>query len=236
MGRLGTPRVLVGIHQLHYIPWLRYFEKIARSDVFIVLDNIQFNKNGWQNRNKIKSAAGVLTLTVPVFETFAQNLDQVRIRCDLPWRRKHWRSVHQSYNKAPFFSHYAGFLEHTWSQDWRMLNDLNRHMLPFFLGALGITTPVVFASGVNVPGTATERLVNLIKSVGAGAYYSGAYATEVYLDARMLEDAGIGLELQHWRAPVYPQLHGGFVPDLSIIDLLMNCGPGSLAVLMRGAE
>jgi hypothetical protein len=236
LGKPGTPPVLVGIHQLHYVPWLRYFEKIARSDVFIVLDNIQFNKNGWQNRNKIKSPTGVLTLTAPVFDTFAQNLDEVRIRRDLPWRRKHWQSIRQSYAKAPFFSHYAGFLENTWSQDWRMLNDLNRHMLPFFLGALAITTPVVYASEVNAPGTATERLVNLIKAVGGDTYYSGAYATEVYLDARMLEDAGIGLELQHWRAPVYPQLHGGFVPDLSIIDLLMNCGPGSLAVLMRGAE
>ncbi|HUW61754.1 MAG TPA: WbqC family protein [Candidatus Bathyarchaeia archaeon] len=235
MAKPGTPRVLVGIHQLHYVPWLRYFEKIARTDVFIVLDNIQFNKNGWQNRNKIKSATGVPTLTVPVFETFAQNLDEVRIRCDVPWRRKHWQSIRQSYAKASFFSHYAGFLEHTWSQDWQMLNDLNRHMLPFFLGALGITTPVVYASDVNVPGTATERLVNLIKAVGGDTYYSGAYATEVYLDAGMLQDAGIGLELQRWRAPAYPQLHGGFVPDLSIIDLLMNCGPDSLDVLMGGA-
>ena len=227
--------MLVGIHQLHYVPWLRYFEKIAHSDVFIVLDNIQFNKNGWQNRNKIKSVTSVLTLTVPIFETFAQNLDEVRIRCDLPWRRKHWESVRQSYVKAPFFLHYAGFLEHTWSQDWQMLNGLNRHMLPFFLGALGITTSIVYASDLDVPGAATERLVNLIKSVGGDTYYSGAYATEVYLDARMLQDAGIGLELQHWRAPVYPQLHGEFVPDLSIIDLLMNCGPDSLEVLMGSA-
>ena len=236
MGRLGTPPVLVGIHQLHYVPWLRYFEKIARSDMFIVLDNIQYNKNGWQNRNKIKSASGVLTLTVPVFETFSQNLDEVPIRCDLPWRRKHWQSVRQSYLNAPFFPHYAGFLEDAWSQDWQMLNDLNRHMLPFFLGALGITTTVVYASDINVPGTATERLVNLIKTVGGDTYYSGAYATEAYLDAQMLLEAGIRLELQHWHAPVYPQLHGGFVPDLSIIDLLMNCGPDSLAVLLGGAE
>jgi hypothetical protein len=230
------PPVLVGIHQLHYVPWLRYFEKIARSDVFIVLDNIQYNKNGWQNRNKIKSPAGVLTLTVPVAEAFAQNLDEVRIRRDLPWRRKHWQSVRQCYGKAPFFSHYAAFLEDAWLQDWRMLNDLNRHMLPFFLGALGITTPVVYASDLDAPGAATERLVNLVKSVGGDAYYSGAYATEAYLDARMMQEAGIDIELQHWSAPVYPQLHGGFVPDLSVIDLLMNCGPHSSGVLMGDAQ
>jgi hypothetical protein len=100
---------------------------------------------------------------------------------------------------------------------------------------LGITTSIVYASDLDVPGAATDRLVNLIKAVGGDAYYSGAYATEVYLDARMLQDAGIRLELQHWRAPVYPQLHGEFVPDLSIMDLLMNCGPDSLEVLMGGA-
>ncbi len=235
-GETGDAAVVVGIHQLHYVPWLRYFEKIARSDVFIVLDNIQFNKNGWQNRNKIKAPSGVLTLTVPVYETFAQNLDAVRIRADLPWRRKHWSAVQQSYAKAPYFRHYGAFLEHTWSQDWQMLNDINRHMLPFFMDALGITRPVVYASDLNVPGIATERLVNLIKAVGGDTYYSGAYATEAYLDAQMLQDAGIRLELQHWYAPVYPQLHGEFVPDLSIIDLLMNCGPDSLAVLARGAR
>jgi hypothetical protein len=117
-----------------------------------------------------------------------------------------------------------------------MLNDLNRHMLPFFLQALSINTPVVYASDLNVPGTATERLVNLINAVGGDAYYSGAYATEAYLDAQMLKEAGICLELQHWRAPAYAQLHGDFVPDLSIIDLLMNCGPDSLAVITRGAQ
>jgi hypothetical protein len=86
----------VGIHQLHYLPWLRYFEKIARSDVFIVLDNIQYNKNGWQNRNRIKAGDGALLLTVPVLECFGQSLDAVRINNAAPWRRKHLRSIAQS--------------------------------------------------------------------------------------------------------------------------------------------
>lgn len=236
LGKIEETRVLVGIHQLHYVPWLRYFEKIARSDVFVVLDNIQYNKNGWQNRNKIKTADGVLTLTVPVFERFPQNLDEVEIRNDLPWRRKHWQTVRQAYSKAPFFHHYAAFLDHTWEQEWHKLNELNRHMLPFFLGALGIETPILYASELNVTGEATERLVNLIKAVDGDRYYSGAYATEAYLDAQTLQDAGIALELQQWRAPFYPQLHGAFASDLSVIDLLMNCGPESLAVIKRGAE
>ena len=228
--------MLVGIHQLHYLPWLRYFEKILRCDVFVVLDNIQFNKNGWQNRNRIKTAAGALTLTVPVYEKLGQTLEQVRIRGDSPWRRKHWQSVRQSYGSARFFRHYGGFLEHAWAQDWLLLNDLNFHMLPFFAAALGITTPIVRASELHAPGESTERLVNLIRAVGGTTYYSGAHAGDTYLDIDMMQEAGIGIEFQRWQSPVYAQLHDGFIPDLSIVDLLMNRGGEARGVLERGGS
>ena len=225
-------RPVVGIHQLHYLPWLRYFEKIARSDVFVVLDNIQFNKNGWQNRNKVKAQAGVTLLTVPVFEKAEQNLAEVRINNQTPWRRKHWRTLEQAYTKAPFWMAHVDFLQATYARDWEFLNDLNRHMLDYFVKALGITTRVVYASDLDVPGIATERLINLIKAVGGKTYFSGAYALDAYLDADMLAAAGIGLALQEWTSHPYPQLHNHFVPDLAIVDLLMNCGPESLNVLL----
>jgi len=221
----------VGIHQLHYLPWLRYFEKIARSDVFIVLDNIQYNKNGWQNRNRIKAGDGALLLTIPVLECFGQNLDAVRIDNAAPWRRKHLRSIRQSYAKAPFWAEHAAFIDEVYARDWEFLNDLNRHMLGYFTEALGIPTRIVYASALDVPGIATERLVNLIRAVGGNRYYCGAHAHDAYLDAALLDAAGIGLELQEWRAPVYAQGRGGFVPDLSILDLLLNCGPDSLRIL-----
>ncbi len=223
--------MLVAIHQLHYLPWLRYLDKIHRSDVFIVLDDIQFNKNGWQNRNKLKTASGPVTLTVPVRARAHQNLSEVRIHNEADWNKKHWRTLEQNYRKAPFFSDYAGFFEETYSRQWDWLNDLNRHMLSFYLEALHIDTAIVYSSDLRVPGIATERLVNLMKAVGATAYYSGAYALESYLDPGLLEDAGIALELQDWRAPEYPQLHGPYIPDLSIVDLLLNCGPESLEAL-----
>ena len=224
--------MLVGIHQLHYLPWLRYFDKIAKSDVFVVLDNIQYNKNGWQNRNKIKSPAGLLLLTVPVLEKFGQDLDEVRVNNAAPWRKKHWRSISQCYAKAPFLRDHADFLEATYAREWEFLNDLNRHMLRYFIDKLGIRTRIVYASELNEPGTATERLVNLISAVGGDGYYSGSYGLDAYLDRGMLERAGIRLELQQWRAPVYPQLYGAFTPDLSILDLMLNCGPDALRILM----
>ena len=224
--------MLVGIHQLHYIPWLRYFDKIVRSDVFIVLDNIQYNKNGWQNRNKIKMAQGVALLTVPVFEKMGQTLDQVRIDNGVPWARKHVRTLEQAYAKAPYFPEHRPFLIDAYARSWERLNGLNRHMLGYWIATLGIATRVVYASDLNAPGMATERLIHLIHAVGGDRYYSGAYATEAYLDAARMEEAGISLELQEWRAPAYPQLHGAFVPDLSILDLVMNCGPDSLSTLL----
>lgn len=224
--------MLVGIHQLHYLPWLRYFEKIAHCDVFIVLDNIQFNKNGWQNRNKIKSPSGAQLLSIPVHAGFGETLDKIRIDNKKNWCKKHFETIRCNYAKVPFLVDYIDFLRQTYEQKWEHLNEINLHMLKFYIDTLGIDTPVVYASDLNVPGTATERLVNLIKAVDGDCYYSGAHAIEVYLDADILAASGIGLELQEWNAPIYPQLHGDFQMDLSILDLLFNCGPESLSIIM----
>lgn len=227
---------LAGIHQLHYLPWLRYFEKIARSDVFIVLDTIQYNKNGWQNRNKIKTRAGATLLTVPVHASLGACLSEVRIDNTARWAGKHCATIQQSYCRCPYFADHATFLEDAYSRSWSHLNALNRHMLAYFLAALGIATQVCYASELKVSGNATERLVNLLKAVGARRYYTGAYALEQYLDANLLAEAGIELDIQQWSAPVYPQAHGAFIPDLSIVDLLMNCGPASLDILLGAAK
>jgi hypothetical protein len=224
----------VGIHQLHYLPWLRYLHKIMRCDVFVILDNIQFNKNGWQNRNRIKGAAGPVLLTVPVHAPYQASLDAVGIDTTHAWRRKHWNTIDQAYRKAPFFSQYAPRLEEIYAKEWHRLNDLNAAMLDLYFTALAIPTRIVYASTLGVPGEATDRLINLMRAVGGTRYYSGAYALQAYLDENRLRDENIALDLQEWASPVYPQLHGDYVPDLSIVDLLMNCGPESRAVLERG--
>lgn len=224
--------MLVGIHQLHYLPWLRYFHKIALSDTFVVLDNIQYNKNGYQNRNRIGTPRGPLMLTVPVFDQFAQSLDAVRIDNKRPWPKKHWRSIEQHYRRAPYFAEYGPALADFYTREWDTLNALNRAMLPFFLDALGIDTPVVYASDLDAPGEATGRLIQLIQCVGGTAYFTGAYALDVYLDVPALDAAGIALTIQEWKTVEYPQGSDVFIPDLSIVDLLMNCGPQSRDALL----
>jgi hypothetical protein len=224
--------VVVGIHQLHYLPWLRYFHKIACSEIFVVLDNIQYNKNGYQNRNRIKSPRGPLMLTVPVYDHFGQSLDSVQIDNKRNWAAKHWRSIEQNYRRAPYYESYAPGLSAFYQRPWESLNALNRAMLPWFLASLEITTPLLYSSEIDAPGEATTRLIQLIRAAGGTAYLTGAYALDAYLDADELAAAGIALEIQSWKSVAYPQAHGPFVSDLSILDLLMHCGPQSRRVLL----
>jgi len=225
------PAVVVGIHQPHYLPWLRYVHKILCADSFVVLDNIQYNKNGHQNRNRIKSPGGALRLTVPVFDRLGQTLDQVAIDNKRPWARKHWRSIAQHYGRAPYFDDYGGWLADIYGRPWEKLNDLNRALLSGILSRLAIDTPVLYASELDAPGEATDRLVNIVRAVGGTAYLSGAHAVDTYLDTGALAAAGIDLRIQPWKAPTYPQPWPPFIPELSILDLMMNCGPESKAIL-----
>ena len=227
--------MILAIHQLHYLPWLRYFHKLATCDTFVVLDNIQFTKNGWQNRNKIKTPQDPALLTVPVLHQFGQLLSDVCVDRKQPWRRKHWGALAAAYQKAPYFKEHAPFFKKIYESDWEKLNDLNYEMFFYFVKALGVKTKIIRGSELEVRGEATERLVAICRELGARAYLTGAYAAEVYLDGRLFEEAGIELVFQKFECPQYPQLYpeAGFVPELSIADLLFNCGPKSLEVLLQ---
>jgi hypothetical protein len=229
--------MILAAHQLHYLPWLRYFHKVASCDLFVVADNIQFNKNGWQNRNKIKTDKGWDYLTVPVFHKQVQLLSEARIENTQPWRRKHWGSLASYYHKAPYFKDHEAFFRKVYETDWENLNDLNYEILFYLVKALGIKTKIIRSSDLKLKGEATERLVNICKELGAKTYLSGAYAAEAYLDSRLFEREGIELLFQKFECPCYPQLYSeaGFIPDLSIVDLLFNCGPTSLEILLSGS-
>jgi hypothetical protein len=198
------------------------------------MDNIQFNKNGWQNRNKIKCQNGWMYLTIPIYNKYQQNLDEVKIDNTQNWRQKHWNSLLHNYAKAKYFSDYKEALENIYKEEWLTLNDINYQMLYFYLEVLGINTKIVKASDLKVEGKDSIRLSNICKRLQADIYLSGAYALDVYLDKKAFEDSGIKLILQDWHCPEYEQLFPqfGFIPDLSILDLLFNHGPKSLEILM----
>jgi hypothetical protein len=227
--------MLVGIHQPHYLPWLRYFEKIARSDVFIVLDDVQYEKNGFQNRNKIKTAQGWTYLTVPIAKPTQRPINEVEIDNRTNWREKHARSIEMSYRKAPFYERYWPEYSAIYEQEWTHLALLNRAMLELYLKHLEIGTRLLFSSELETKGQATDRLAELCHLAGGDTYLSGAYAVEAYLDPAILKAAGIRLAFQAWKAPEYSQLYrqAGFIPDLAILDLLFNEGPRSRELLIE---
>ena len=227
----------VAIHQPHYLPWLRYIEKIAASDLFILLDDVDYTKNGWQNRNKIKCADGWMYLTVPVSASLHQPICEVKIT-DGGWSEKHLRSLQTNYGRAPYFDDHLPFFCDIYGRQWESLHELNETILSYCLGERDIRTPILRSSELKVKGVATERLVNLCGTVNATRYYSGAYAAEVYLEASKFAEAGIELVFQEWHCPEYSQQFpkAGFIPDLSFVDLLMNEGSNSLNVLTKGSQ
>jgi len=229
----------VAIHQLHYLPWIRYFHKIAAADVFVVMDDIQFNKNGWQNRNKIKHTNGWMYLTIPIFHNFQQRIDEVEVNNNSNWGKKHWYALLTNYNKSEYFDEHKNFFKSIYQKQWDMLNDINYEILFYLLDTLNIDTEVVKSSELGkIEGEDSLRLVNICKKLGANSYLSGAYAAEVYLEPELFKKEGVELLLQEWHCSEYKQLFpkAGFIPDLSIVDLLFNEGKSSLKILESGGR
>jgi hypothetical protein len=227
--------MILSAHQPQFLPWLGYFDKIAKADVFILMDDVQYKKNEWQNRNKIKTAQGPHWLTVPVHYDFGQLIKQIKLNEEDPWRKKNLRTWEQSYAKTPHFLLYKKFMESLHARPWENLADINSQCVREVCGFLNIKTKMVSSSDVPVEGKSTERLVNLCKALKADVYFSGAGGRD-YLDLSLFEQAGIRVEFQTYHHPVYPQVHGDFVSHLAIIDLLCNCGPASADILSSGSK
>ena len=223
----------VAILQPGYIPWLGFFEQVYRSDKFVLYDDVQFDKNSWRNRNRIKTPDGPLWLTVPVRQKghISQTLLETEIVGKNPWPRKHLNSLRSYYTKAPYFKNYIDDFSEILQQEWTYLVDLDIALINYLLEKLGITTSLIRSSELKIPGKKTERLVSLCEELGATTFYEGS-AGKNYMEEKRFEEAGINLEYQDYQHPTYPQLYGEFIPYLSVIDLLFNCGGESLNILL----
>jgi hypothetical protein len=226
----------VVVLQPGYLPWLGFFDQMRRCDIFVYYDDVQFDKNGWRNRNRIKTAQGPLWLTVPVRQAgrAGQRIGEVEIECGHPWRAKHLRAIAQSYAKAAFLPLYYPELEALLQRDWRLLVDLNLATVELMCRWLGLERRTMRASTLGIEGGQSTRLLNICRHLGATRYLAGNAAKD-YLDVGLFADAGIRLVWQDYSHPVYPQLHNAFVPFMSALDLLLNVGPASLALLAEGA-
>ena len=223
--------MIVAVHQPQYLPWLGYFEKIARADRFVMLDIVQFKKNEFQNRNKIKTAQGWQWLTVPVRFKFPMTIAEVPINNDTNWRNKHLQALISNYTKTPFFKDYRVQFKSLLEQEWHMLTDINRATIDLIVQALGITTPLDDPSKWSLSNDPTGRLVDICKHLNADTYLAGAGGHD-YMDLAQFDQAGIRVEFQSFTHPTYTQNFGTFEPYMSAIDLLFNHGPESLNILL----
>lgn len=222
----------LAVLQPGYLPWLGFFDQILRSDVFVLYDDVQFDKHGWRNRNRVKGRRGPQWLTVPIHHRRRgqQRILDIEINNGTSWARKHIATIRHLYARAPFLSTYLPELADLLRGDWKRLVDLDVAVIQLMTRWLDIRRPVLRASELGVPGARNERLVALCRSVGATDYLSGD-AARAYLDVSLFEANGIRVHWQRYSHPVYPQLHGDFISHLSALDLLLNCGPESTAIL-----
>lgn len=228
----------VAMHQPHYLPWLGFVDKVDRSDVFILLDNVQYERKGWQNRNYVAAKNGPVLLTVPVAQqSRGELISDKKIDNTQKWNEKHKRTLAEHcYRGAPFWGQFGTEILRLYQQEWSSLTELAMATTQLVLDGFNITTPLVRASELGeFPGQKSELLAQLSAKVGATTMLSGDGAHS-YLDLDILSRYGIEVEWQNFQHPEYPQHsrdQNGFLPRMAALDLLLNTGPDGREILRR---
>ena len=224
----------IGILQPGYLPWLGFFEQLAQSERFVLYDDVQYDHQGWRNRNRIKTAQGVQWLTVPVYYQFSAKalIKQIQIDNRQKWQRKHLSSLYHAYHQAPFFSVYYPQLQVLYAQDWEYLADLDMALIQQLAAWLGLAhIPLIRSSTLDIKSTDRQRrLIEICQTLGADRFYEGA-AGKSYIELERFARHQIQVVFQNYVHPIYAQQHGAFIPYLSCLDLLLNHGPDSLTIL-----
>jgi len=224
------------IMQPTHLPWIGYFDLIDQVDRFLFLDSVQFSKRSWQQRNRVKSHSEAVWLTVPVLSKGRrdQTIAEVEIDPEAAFHLKHLKTISHLYAKAPFFEHYFEDFSSVLEKEHRQLSELNIELIQWFCEALGIETEMGKTTDLDVEGSKAELLIDICHSVGANVYLS-AEGSRTYIDENnQFQAQGIGLEYHAYSHPEYKQLHGDFLPYLSVLDLLFNEGPDSLEIIRSG--
>ena len=225
----------IAILQSNYIPWKGYFDIIATVDEFILFDDVQYTRRDWRNRNQIKTAQGVRWLTIPVKVKgkYDQKVREVEI-ANSDWRSIHWKTLCQNYYRAPFFKEITSWLEPLYlEQDYSLLSEVNRRFIEEVCSYLEIDTVISNSWDYEISGAKTERLAYLCQQAGGSEYLSGPSAKS-YLDEDAFRSKGIQVEwFDYSNYPEYTQMAGRFIHEVSILDLLFNCGEDSHKYIRR---
>ena len=228
--------MILSTQQPYFFPFAGFFYKAHLSDVFVILDSVQFPRGTtWMSRNRFKNDQGTLWLTVPVWKKGLglQRIHEVRICHEFRWVFKHLASLKSAYAKAPYFADHISFIENTYLARFEKLIELNRAIIDYLLRQLKIDAQIKLLSELGIQSAGNQMLVEICQKLGASTYVAQATAAK-YLNPILFDQAGI--KLQFFKSPtlVYPQLWGAFVSNLSILDLLFNCGPRAHNILTAG--
>lgn len=228
----GHRLTTVAIHQPQYLPWLPYLAKVAAADTFVFLDDVQFQKNGVQNRNQIKTAQGATWLTVPVRASLSATIAETTT-ADARWPARHLRAIEQNYARAPWRDEVLSGLQPILSEPTDNLAELNIRVCTWMFNWLGLSARLVRSSQWPSAATREERVIELCRNTHARAYLSGRGAS-VYQRATHFDEHGISLMYQTWSGKSYEQVHprAGFIPHLSAIDAFMNLGADGTRALL----
>ena len=235
--------MIVAIHQPHFLPWLGFLHRMARADLFVLLDHVQFERRNYQNRTMIRSDGEARWFTVPVVQrSQKERIDEKRVdhrmEGERGWGPAQLRTLRHAYREAPFLGHYAGELRRIFEPQarWQRLVDLNQAALEFLREAFAIRTPLVRSAELAVAGARGELILNLCRAVGADTLLAGLGGSRGYLDVEAFARAGVRIEFQQFRHPVYRQCGPApFIPGLCALDALLNCGPGGRELLLGDA-
>jgi len=221
------PANRVVILQPSYLPWIGYFKQMERADQFVFLDDVQYTRRDWRNRNKIRTNEGWTWLTVPVQKKnlYTQLLKDTRIDNSTNWSKKHRATIGFNYSNAPYF-------DSVYQKRWEFLLDLCYETTGYLKEVLNITTQTFKSSTISTEGVKADRILNLCQKIGATHYLTGGLAHD-YLSGVNFSQNGVELEYQEYDHPRYSQQYSGFIPNMSLVDLLFNAGDKSLDVLMN---
>lgn len=219
-----------------YLPWLGYFDLMDQADVFVLYDDVQFDKRSWQQRNRIKSQDKELILTVPVSSKgkYHQKINQVEIISSENFADNHLKSISLNYRKSKYFDDYFPSLESIYKKNHRLLVELNQQLIDLLAKQLGIDTVIVVSSSYMASGIKADRLISLCTKLRADEYLSPAGAQSYLTSDSAFKQNDIKLRFQDYHHPIYTQQGDEFIPYLSVLDLLFNHGPKSLAIIRSG--
>ncbi len=224
----------VTIHQPEFLPWLGFIDKMRQCDTFVLLDSVQFEKNYFQNRNKVRTSQGFSWITVPVITKGRsdQLIQNVEILPGMNWKKRHLVTLYQSYGKTPFFNEFFAPLEAIYQQAGTSLADLNCSIIAWLARCFKLTVQFVRSSSLAIQGKRSELLANICEKLHASAYLSGVSGRD-YLDESFFKPRHIRISYQEFSHPTYRQCYSPFLPMMSSLDLLFNTGPEALSIIEK---